>query len=144
MKSPAYQPFCDSLSSILRKPVHHIFHVHPSFWAPNAIVNAPVTEMLELYGCENSVLGNVKQFVAGLHGTDGFRHAVWGESVEDDVVPGINEGNKGKAVVLWVGWESKQKHEEWKKSEHAEKYLHLIREGRKEVEMHHSKFHEFE
>lgn len=62
---------------------------------------------------------------------DGVLGAAFGETVEDDVVKHAGQGQDvkgGKAVVLLIGWASKEKHMEFRETETFAENIGLLRE----------------
>jgi len=56
---------------------------------------------------------------------DGYFGYAFGETVEEIAKDG---GKDGKAVILWIGWESKEKHMEFRQTEVFKENIRLLRE----------------
>jgi hypothetical protein len=80
---------------------------------PSAALQAPCTEVMTAYGVEDAFLGQVVEFMAKVDGgvgkEDGYHgYAIGGETLGD--IQKGPEGEKGKGVVLILGWDSKEAH----------------------------------
>jgi hypothetical protein len=111
-----------------------------------------VIEFCAFYSPDASFLGNMSQFVSILEGDrkagkiDGYYGGSYGESVEERVVKhaeileGKGEGETGKAVVGFLGWESKEKHLAFRETELFKENIGLLRGNNRGAEVFHVKF----
>ncbi len=124
---PLYGPFVQKLLSIVTGV--HLKHFLPT---PNTdVLNAaPVIEFATFYDVDGSFLANAQKFVSTMSSPDGSKGACVGETVEENVGKHSAGGEgKGKAVVLCIGWESKEKHMEFRDSKWFGENIGLLREG---------------
>lgn len=86
-----------------------------------AALSAPTTEVFTGFGVEAGFDSSVREFAARVvaEGPAGFRGCAAGPSVEDI---GKGDGEKGPAVMLAIGWDSKEAHMEAKGNPGGEYY----------------------
>jgi len=138
MNSPAYGPFGNRLGSILSSPPY-LHHFEPTPFPPSILGTAPVIEMATFYGTEPSFLSNVEKFMDSLKGkAPGYVGHAFGPVVEE-IEKTEGEG-KSKAVMLCIGWESKELHLKFRETEAFKENIHYLREGMKAAEVHHTAF----
>lgn len=131
--SPIYASFSSTLSSLVaRAPL--LYHFYPTPFPPAVLGSAPVVEIVTFYNTEEHFVKNVERFIEScapdMKGCVG--HAFGG--VVEEIEKAEGEG-KGKAVVLCVGWESKEAHMEFRETETFKENVHLLREGMGGAEM---------
>jgi hypothetical protein len=134
--APTYGAFVEHLEPLSTSL--HLHHVIPGSFPPTVLAQAPVIEFATFYGAEPGFLANVEKFLGAVGTPDGVLGAAFGETVEDDVVKHADQGRGatgGKAVVLLLGWASKEKHMEFRETETFAKNIGLLREKRTGVEM---------
>ena len=144
-KSPVYGPFEKNLSSILDGSVimrHATLDPHPP---SNAVGNtsAPVTEVLYAYldGRDETYESNAKKFGEILVSkSDACKGVSTGWVRELLAAPNVDASDKKDVFILLVGWESKEKHMEFRGSKDFQDNIHLIRKGT--LDMHHTSFNE--
>jgi len=136
--SPAYGPFVSTLGSLLSSPPY-LHHFQPTPFPPSILGSAPVVEMATFYGTGPHFLSNVEKFTDTLKGkAPGYIGLAYGPVVEE-IEKTKGEG-KGKAVVVCIGWESKEAHLKFRDSEDFKENIHYLRDGVKAVEVHHTAF----
>ncbi|GJC80039.1 hypothetical protein ColLi_02877 [Colletotrichum liriopes] len=109
---------------------------------PPAVLGAPCTEVFVAYGVDDSFVGRTAEFAKGLTegrgSVEGFHGHAYGEISTPLAVEGSGDGEKGPAVTLLLGWDSKQAHLDAKaKTGPISDNIHLLRSGRKGVSMYH-------
>ncbi|GKT83425.1 LOW QUALITY PROTEIN: AMB domain protein [Colletotrichum tofieldiae] len=81
---------------------------------PPAVLGAPCTEVFVAYGVDDSFVGRTAEFAKGLTegrvSVEGFHGHAYGEISTLLAVEGSGDGEKGPAVTLLLGWDSKQAH----------------------------------
>lgn len=79
----------------------------------------------------------MKEALEGKEKVEGYYGTSFGESVEDDVEPhGEKEEKKqGKALVLCIGWSSKDAHMAYRETEGFKEKVPLLRKGMEGVEV---------
>ncbi|KAL9637211.1 MAG: hypothetical protein Q9164_002338 [Protoblastenia rupestris] len=143
-----YAPFVKHLMTIVDGEIemrHANFEPHP----PSAAVSgttSPVTEVLTMYlekkdeGFSKKV-GQLGEVV--LSKADGCRAVSSGWVIEEVEHECLGKGKKGNACVMVIGWESKEKHMEFKETQDFKDNIQLIRSDEvKGTEMHHTSFSE--
>lgn len=109
----------------------HLHHVVPGAFPPAVLGQAPVIEFATFFGAEPAFLANVQRFMEAVGEPDGVLGAAFGETVEADVVKHAEQGGEvegGKAVVLLIGWTSKEMHMQFRETETFAKNIGLLRE----------------
>ncbi|WPH04201.1 Hypothetical protein R9X50_00708900 [Acrodontium crateriforme] len=136
MASETYQPFRQNFSSIMAGPPT-IFHADMQ-GSPSKAYGAPVTEVATFWfdgAPPADYIDGATKFgklieeskFAGYHGLAvGVTH----EELE-------REGVKGQAAVAIIGWDSVEKHMEFRNTDAFKENIHLLRSSMKKVEMHH-------
>ncbi|OHF01374.1 hypothetical protein CORC01_03407 [Colletotrichum orchidophilum] len=146
--SESYMPWFASLKAVVSaSPVFYKvpFTADPGS-DPASVLRAPCTEVFVAYGVEPSFAGKTAEFargltegraeVAGFHG-----HAYGNISTPLAVDAPDGDGEKGPAVTLVLGWDSKQAHLDAKaKAGPISDNIHLLRSGRKDISMYHVNF----
>ncbi len=131
--SPEYGPFLEKLDTILSRPPK-LFHFQPTPFPPHVLGSAPVTEMATFFQIENTFLANVEKFIECLKGVDGYLGHVFGETIEE-IEKEERSGNVGNAVLLCIGWESKEAHMRFRETEAFKNNIYLLREKTSGAEM---------
>jgi len=141
MQSPQYVLVVNALGSIALAPPS-LFHFQPDPYPPSVFGTALVVEVATFYKTESYFLENVKQFVRDTKDAmDGGMGCVLGpvvEQIEKD--PGAGTG---KAVLLCLGWESKEAHMKYRETDSFSQNIGLLREGCSAAEMHHTIFEKY-
>jgi len=137
--SAEYKPFLEKLLGLLREPPS-LCHFHPTQFPPTVVSRAPINEIAMFYKTDHSFLDNLKKFVSVFDGNkiEGYVGYVYGPVIEE-IEKSAGDG-KGKAVTLFIGWESKEAHMKFRETELFQKNVNLLREGVGAVEMHHTSF----
>lgn len=138
--SPTYGPFVQTLAPLFASL--HLHHVVPGAFPPAVLGQAPVIEFATFFGAEPAFLANVQRFMEAVGEPDGVLGAAFGETVEADVVKHAEQGGEvegGKAVVLLIGWTSKEMHMQFRETETFAKNIGLLREKCTGAEMFHVK-----
>jgi len=137
MKSPPYGPFVKKLQDIfvVGLALHHAYLPQNK---THLLTGAPVIELVTVYGAEEGCLDNVKEFESKLE-ADGYHGMVYGETMEGDIAK-EEGGEKGKAVVMCIGWDSREKHMEFRETERFREIIPLLREKNKGANVVHVKF----
>ncbi|KAK2004604.1 hypothetical protein LX36DRAFT_353560 [Colletotrichum falcatum] len=109
---------------------------------PAAVLEAPCTEVFVAFGVDDSFVGQTAEFVQGLTqggaSLEGFRGHAYGAISTPLAVEGSEDEEKGPAVTLLLGWDSKQAHLDAKaKAGPISDNIHLLRSGRKSVSSYH-------
>ncbi|KAI5361325.1 hypothetical protein Slin14017_G080580 [Septoria linicola] len=147
MATEAYTPFLNRFLTIAGgKPTMVHADLEPAGDFSKAI-SAPVTEVATFYfggDAPEGYLDGVLKFrnVINSEGSDGFLGAAAGVTHED-TVKSPKDGHEGKAAVLAIGWESVEKHMAFRETKTFKDNIHYLRNGAKEVEMHHVQFMKF-
>ncbi|KAK4693665.1 hypothetical protein P7C71_g3776, partial [Lecanoromycetidae sp. Uapishka_2] len=145
--SPGYGPFAKHLMTIVDGPLsmmHASFTPHP----PSAALShttSPVTEVLTCYfnAKDDNYEKNIEKLIAVVKdNTDDFKAGSAGWVLEDVEHESIGSGKKGKAFVAVFGWESVDAHQKFRETQCCKDNIHLVRDGRCGVEVHHTVFTE--
>ncbi|TQN72528.1 hypothetical protein CSHISOI_02949 [Colletotrichum shisoi] len=109
---------------------------------PAAVLGAPCTEVFVAYGVDDSFAGRTADFVKGLAdgraSVEGFHGHAYGEISTPLALEGSGDGERGPAVTLLLGWDSKQAHLEAKaRPGPISNNIDLLRTGRKGISMYH-------
>lgn len=142
-KSPVYGPFEKNLSAIMDGSVnmrHATLDPHPP---SNAVGNtsAPVTELIFAYldGRDETYEANAKKFGEMLVSkSDACKGVSTGWVREQLAAPHGDTSDKKDVFIILVGWESKEKHMEFRGSKDVQDNIHLIRKG--VLDVHHTSF----
>ncbi|RDL34655.1 uncharacterized protein BP5553_07783 [Venustampulla echinocandica] len=134
--SPAYASFMENLSTIITDiSLHHVQQTTPT--GPHTLLtSAPVTEVLTLYACDPSyVAEKVQPFAAAIAAAKpaGYRGYVVGDVVEE--IEKKDGTANGKGVKLFIGWDSKELHEQAKASDLLKESVGLLKGGSGGAEM---------
>jgi hypothetical protein len=110
------------------------------------VFTAPTTEVATGYGAEEGYEKNMRRFAelldGELKGKDAAYHGIAvGATVGD--ISKEEGGEKGKAVMLVVGWDSREAHLKRKDEGVIPDNIHLIRGLRKDMGMWHVSFKEY-
>lgn len=144
MKSSDYEPMLEHLKTLL-SGAPSLYHIEfSSAGGFTAATSAPVTEVATFYldSKSSSFETNARKFekVITEGSAEGLLGASSGWSVEDIEHEKLGAGNKGKAWVLVVGWQSKEAHIAFRETALFKENIGLLRDGPKGVEMHHVAF----
>ncbi|KAH8602814.1 hypothetical protein B0O99DRAFT_604388 [Bisporella sp. PMI_857] len=141
--SEIYGPFAKNLQGIVTDIYFH--HFRPSSYPPALLTDAPVIEVVTFYDTEPGFHAAAQEFGRQLQGgkVDGYFGNVDGEVVER-VRRRSGDGAEGPAVVLLIGWESKEAHLRFRETPLFAEHVGLLRKGNGGVEMVHVKFTKFE
>jgi hypothetical protein len=118
MNDPSYGPFKARLTSLMEG-----VHLHHITQPKTALLGlAPVMEVATFYDAEPTMLQNVEKFAAALEkgNPDGFHGVVYGKVMEKIVRHagvGKEDAKPGEAVVLLIGWDSKEIHLAFRETE---------------------------
>jgi len=140
--SPAYGPFAQKLSSLME--AFHLHHFQPTPFPPSIHVRASCTEVATFYNTSPQFVSNVRKFIQTIEGkAEGYLGSSFGGVVEEiskhtDADKECTE--KGKAVMLVIGWGSKEVHMKFRESSLFKENIHYLREGMRGVEMFHVVF----
>ncbi|KAI9745167.1 MAG: hypothetical protein M1818_001445 [Claussenomyces sp. TS43310] len=127
MKSPQYGPFVTAIGTISSTPPS-LFHIRAEPFPPIIFGTAPVVEMATLYEAQASCLDNVKQFVQNTKDKmEGGLGSVIGSVVEE--IQAKEGAGTGKAVLLCLGWESREAHMKFRETDCFKENINLLREG---------------
>jgi len=141
IEAPAYDPFKKGLASIMEGV--HLHHVRTE--PPSVIGRAPVTEVATFFKAEDSFLENVEKFAKATEDgkPEGFYGAAYGKVIEKIVKHGDiakDDTEKSNAVVLLIGWESKEVHLKFRDTALFKENIGLLREKNGGAEMFHVPF----
>ncbi|KAJ3948103.1 uncharacterized protein N0V96_002346 [Colletotrichum fioriniae] len=149
--SEAYMPWFASLKAVVSAAASSspVFYKVPLLSAnqdsPSVVLRAPCTEVFVAYGVEPDFAGKTAEFAKGLAegraSVAGYHGHAYGEistPLAVDAASGGGDGEKGPAVTLLLGWDSKQAHLDAKaKAGPISDNIHLLRSGRKDISMYH-------
>ncbi|KAF9879833.1 hypothetical protein CkaCkLH20_02644 [Colletotrichum karsti] len=104
----------------------------------DVVLRAPCTEVFVAYGVEPDFISKTAEFAAGMSRAhapvEGFHGHAYGEVTTPLAFGG--QGERGPAVTLLLGWDSKEAHLEAKgKAGPVSDNIHLLRSGRKDISM---------
>lgn len=144
MNSEAYGPFLKQFLSIAAGAptiVHTDFTPHSAL---ETALAAPVTEVVKCYLDNESAtaaydVSKASAFLDQGKDVEGYKGGAVGTTYEEMEKDGV----KGKGAVLAIGWESVQKHMEFRETEAFKEKIGLLRQGAKGIEMGHVQFMEF-
>lgn len=135
MVSPGYAAFTQKLGTLTAK-APQLFHFVPQPFPPAILSSAAVVEVATFFQTEDSFLSNVEQFMAATAPQMvGYLGHVFGPVVEEIEKEGGTGAGMGSAVVLCIGWESRERHMAFRETESFKQNIHLLREGVKGAEM---------
>jgi hypothetical protein len=139
MNSPEYGPFLEQLSTLISAPLH-LHHITTKPFPPTILGRAPVIEFATFYNIEPGFLSNVEKFVKVVEEVkgEGYLGVAYGETMEDvkkHADQGKGDVKDGKAVVLLIGWESKELHMKFRETDTFKENIHYLREKQGGVEM---------
>jgi heme-degrading monooxygenase HmoA len=141
INSPSYGPFKARLASLMESV--HLHHIpQPD---TKLIGRAPVTEVATFHDAEPGMLENVEKVATTLEKNkpEGFHGAIYGKVIEE-IVRHKDAGKKdvegGEAVVLLIGWDSKEAHLKFRETELFKENIWLLREKNGGSEMFHVPF----
>ncbi|KAF6798838.1 hypothetical protein CSOJ01_12601 [Colletotrichum sojae] len=136
--SESYTPWFASLKAVAAKDPTPVFYKVPFASDPAAALGAPCTEVFVAYGVDADFAGKTAEFAAGLSTgpVAGYHGNAYGEITTPLAVG--DDGEKGPAVTLLLGWDSKEAHLDAKgKPGPISDNIHLLRSGRKDISMYH-------
>ncbi len=111
-----------------------LFHFAPKPFPPLVLAMAPVIEIATFFHTEDFFLSNVDKFMTATSPhMEGYLGHAAGPVIEEIEKEG--GAGKGKAVVLCIGWESKERHMAFRETETFKRNIHFLREGMKGSEM---------
>lgn len=149
MATEEYKPFLNRFLGIVGGDLSLIHaDLEPSGELQKAI-SAPVTEVATFYfgsdGAPEGYLEGVEKFkkIMEKEKSDGYIAGAIGLTVEDNVKSPAKEDVEGKAAVLIIGWESVEKHMQFRETATFKDNIHYLRNGAKDIEMHHVAFLNF-
>ncbi|RDW85025.1 hypothetical protein BP6252_02615 [Coleophoma cylindrospora] len=141
--SPSYTPFLENIGALVAgAPYFYHFSPAPS---PTTLSTFPCTEFAVFYQTVPTFLAdNARKFAAALDSAeprpDGYLGSVAGGVMEEIAKGGAEEG-KGSAVVLCLGWTSRDAHLRFRnESVVFRDNIWLLREGTKGAEVVHVGF----
>ncbi|CAG8959812.1 hypothetical protein HYFRA_00001720 [Hymenoscyphus fraxineus] len=137
-KSSVYESFANNLGALMEG--FHLHHVGLKPFPPTVLGKAPVIEFATFLDTQPQFLDNVGKFMNAVGMPEKCYGGAWGESVETDVGKHEDGSVKGRAVVLVIGWESKEAHMQFRETEVFKGNIGLLREGVGGVEMFHVPF----
>jgi hypothetical protein len=111
-----------------------LFHFAPKPFPPTLLRIAPAVEIATFFQTEEFFLSNVEKFMAAAapH-MEGYLGHAYGPVIEE--IEKEEGAGKGKAVVLCIGWESRERHMAFRETESFKENIHFLREGMKGSEM---------
>lgn len=134
MDSEIYGPFGKRLEALLSDPPH-LYHVH--FKTPfNKPASAPVTEMVALYFAPDYKPSDFDpdfgKFTAVLEkSAEGYRGSAGGWVVEELEY----DGQKGKAFVAAIGWDSIDAHKAYRETEAFSNSIGALRAATRGIDL---------
>jgi len=139
MNSPEYGPFLEQTSTLVSAPPH-LHHITTKPFPPTILGSAPVIEFATFYNIEPGFMSNVEKFVKVVEEAkgEGYLGVAYGETMEDvkkHADQGKDDVKEGKAVVLLIGWKSKELHMKFRETDTFKENIHLLREKTGGVEM---------
>lgn len=151
MNDPSYVPFKKTLGTIMEGV--HLFHVTPTPFPPAILSRAPTIEFCAFFDPAPTFLSNIEKFVGILEEkrgeglVKGYYGGSYGGSVEgglvkhSEVLEGkVADGDGGKVVVGFLGWESKEAHLAFRETELFKENIGLLRGNNRGAEVFHVKF----
>jgi len=99
--------------------------------------SVPCIEYATFYGIEDGCLSNIAEFERKAV-AEGYHGMVYGETMEE--LSKEDGGEKAKAAILCIGWDSKEKHMEYRESENFKENIGLLRVKNKGAIVVHVKF----
>lgn len=108
------------------------------------LLTGGTTEVATFYGTsdQSRFLANVGRFIeATKNDIPGAQGHIVGSTVEE--IAKRDGTSKGKAVVLAIAWESKEKHMAFRETATFKDNIHHLRDGMTGVEMHHTTFRKY-
>ena len=145
--SKSYSSFLEQLETLTHGPID-LRHVEFEPWPPTKAVgksSAPVTEVLTAY-VETQDANYATQTKSFLSILEAEAQACTGVSsgwqLEQVAKNLFEEDRKGHAHVSVIGWESKEKHLEFRETSTFKDNIHLLRDGSKGLEVNHTTFEE--
>jgi len=134
--SAPYSPFVKKLQDnfVTDLSLHHAF-LPPR--KTGLLTSAPCIELATFYGIEEGCMENIREFeqkavAEGCHGM------VYGETMEE--ISKEDGGEKAKAAILCIGWDSREKHMEYRESKNFKENIALLRVKNKGASVVHVKF----
>jgi len=145
--SSGYGAFKENLGLVMGGPPRLAFAARPEVAPFSNVASAPVSEMVELYFPadypEADFDKNFASFKQVVEETAaGVKGVVGGWSVEE-MPPREGEDSKDKLFLAAIGWESIDAHMAFRETEGFKKAIPLLKEGVKNIKMHHVKFTKF-
>ena len=145
VNSSTYGPFVKHLMTIVDGDIdmrHANFHPHPPSNAVGS-TSAPVTEVLTAYLSEKNedYAANSRKFGEMIKTkADSCKGVSSGWIVEKVTHSSLGDGEKGNAYINVIGWESKEKHMQFRETQDFKDNIHLLRTNAKGLEVHHTAF----
>jgi len=143
INAPSYETFKETLGKLMEGVHLHHFQSNPH--PPSIIGKVPCTEFATFFKCEESLVENIAKFAKILEEgkPDGFIGVAYGKVVEK-AVKHKDIGQEGveasDAVVLLIGWESKEKHLAFRDTDLFKESVYLLREKNGGAEVFHVPF----
>jgi len=141
--APSYAPFQETLGRIMASA--HLHHVLPTPFPPAVVGRAPCTEVATFFHAAPEFGVNLAKFAGVLDKAhpDGYIGVAFGEVVEEiekysEI--GKEGAEKGKAAMAFIGWESKEKHLEFRETTTFKENVGLLRQGSAGAEVFHVAF----
>ncbi|KAF8850345.1 hypothetical protein BDZ45DRAFT_633090 [Acephala macrosclerotiorum] len=139
MSLPEYTPFAQRLGLIIEGI--HLHHFLPTPSPPSVLGTAPVIEFATFYDAAPDFKASLEKFIKVMDNPEGTAGHAYGEIIEEvSKHADGEEGKKGKAVVLTIGWESVDTHMKFRETEKFKSNIGLIRGNHGGVEMFHVAF----
>jgi len=126
MESPEYPTFLKNFGEIL-STAPRLFHVQPQPFSPSILASAPCTEVAVFFKTKDEYVGLVEKFVECLKGVDGYLGHCFGDVIEE--IEKVEGDGKGKAVLLYIGWTSREAHLRFRETETFKKNVGILNEG---------------
>jgi heme-degrading monooxygenase HmoA len=104
-----------------------VFRFLPNPFPPSVLGAAPCVEVATFFKTEERFLGNVEKFMECLSEAEGYLGHALGEVVEE--IEKEEDAGKGKAVLLCIGWDSKDTHMKFRETNAFKKNIDYLREG---------------
>lgn len=141
MNDPSYGPFKQRLASLMEDVhLHHITQPDTKLLAL-----APCIEVATVHNAQPGMLSNVEKFAAAIEEgkPEGFHGVVYGKVMEK-IVRHVDVRKKdakpGDAIVVMLGWDSRDAHLKFRETDLFKENIGLLREKNGGVEIAHVPF----
>jgi hypothetical protein len=120
------------------------FHFKPVNFPPTVLSSSPCVEFATFYGVDDKFMSRTEKFLASIGSVDvdGYLENTFGPVIEE--IAKDDGSGKGKAIVVLIGWESKEKHMAFRETQTFKDNIPLLREGVAAAEVFHVEFKTFE